>query len=127
MGADTVGGLSAVYGPAMIPFIVFAHLVLALVKLNTKLAYLPVAWADPEGVRSYMAIWELDLIAQPGILLPISTVRIISMALLLLGTVFSLWTYSRITKREGRGAVPMLFPLLILVVVVYGGLYSWLF
>lgn len=127
IGADTVKGLSAVYAPVMIPFVVFAHLVLALVKLNTKLAYLPVALADPEGIRSYLAIWELDLITQPGILLPISTVRTLSMALLLLGTVTSLLTYSRITKREGRGAVPMLFPLIMLTVVVYGGLYNWLF
>lgn len=127
MGADTVRGLSAVYAPAIVPFLLFSHLVLALVKLNTKLAYLPVAVADPMGVRSYMAMWELGLMSQPGIWLPISIVKIVALALLISGTGFSLWVYIKISRREGRGALPMLFPLLALTVVVYGGLYNWLF
>jgi len=36
-------------------------------------------------------------------------------------------TYYRLSKREGRGALPMLFPLLFLSAVVYGGFYNWLF
>lgn len=127
MGTDTVRGLSAVYAPATVPFLLSSHLVLALVKLNTKLAYLPTAAADPVGVRSYMAIWELGLLSRPGVWFPISIVKTVSLALLLLGTVLSLWTYSKISRREGRGAVPMLFPLLVLAVVVYGGFYNWLF
>jgi polyferredoxin len=127
MGADTVRGLSAVYAPTMVPLLLSSHLVLALVKLNTKLAYLPTAVADPVGVRSYMAIWELGLIRPPGIWLSISIVKVVSMALLLSGTALSIWTYSKISRRESRGALPMLFPLLILAVVVYGGLYNWLF
>ena len=104
MGADTVRGLSAVYVPTIVPLLLSSHLVLALVKLNTKLAYLPVAMADPGGVKSYMAIWELGLMPQPGIWFSISTVKIISLALLLSGTVLSLWTYSKISRGEGRGA-----------------------
>jgi hypothetical protein len=127
MGADTVRGLSAVYAPTIIPLLLSSHLVLALVKLNTKLAYLPVAAADPVGVRSYMAIWELGLMSQPGIWFTIGMVKTVSLALLSSGTVLSLWTYSKITRREGRGALPMLFPLMILAVVVYGGFYNWLF
>jgi hypothetical protein len=127
MGADTVRGLSAVYAPTIIPLLLSSHLVLALVKLNTKLAYLPVAAADPVGVRSYMAIWELGLMSQPGIWFTIGMVKTVSLALLFSGTVLSLWTYSKITRREGRGALPMLFPLMILAVVVYGGFYNWLF
>jgi ferredoxin len=127
MGTDTVRGLSAVYAPAIVPFLLSSHLVLALVKLNTKLAYLPTAAADPVGVRSYMAIWELGLLSRPGVWFSINTVKTVSMALLLSGTVLSLWTYSKISRREGRGALPMLFPLLVLAVVVYGGFYNWLF
>ena len=127
MGADTVRGLSAVYAPSIIPLLLSSHLVLALVKLNTKLAYLPVAAADPAGVRSYMAIWELDLMSQPGIWFTMGTVKAVSLALLFSGTALSLWTYSRISRREGRGAIPMLLPLVVLAVVVYGGFYNWLF
>jgi len=127
MGTDTVRGLSAVYAPAIVPFLLSSHLVLALVKLNTKLAYLPTAAADPVGVRSYMAIWELGLLSRPGVWFSINTVKTVSLALLLSGTVLSLWTYSKIARREGRGALPMLFPLLVLAVVVYGGFYNWLF
>ena len=127
MGTDTVRGLSAVYAPAILPLLLSSHLVLALVKLNTKLAYLPVAVADPIGVRSYMAIWELGLMSQPGIWLPLSMVKIVSLVLLITGTGLSLRTYTRISRREGSGALPMLFPLLLLTVVVYGGLYNWLF
>ena len=127
MAADTVRGLSAVYAPVVIPFVLSSHLVLALVKLNTKLSYLPLAMADPVGVRSYLAIWDLDLVPVPGALLPIGAVKIVSLAVLLAGTVISLVTYSRISRREGTGALPMLFPLLLLGAVVYGGLYNWLF
>ena len=127
MGADTVRGLSAVYAPTIVPLLLSSHLVLALVKLNTKLTYLPVAIADPVGVRSYMAIWELGLVSPPGIWLPLSMVKILSLVLLLSGTVLSLWTYSNISRREGRGAIPMLFPLVAMAAVVYGGLYNWLF
>jgi polyferredoxin len=127
MSADTVRGLSAVYAPSIIPLLLSSHLVLALVKLNTKLAYLPVAAADPAGVRSYMAIWELDLMSQPGVWFTMGTVKAVSLALLFSGTALSLWTYSRISRREGRGALPMLLPLVVLAVVVYGGFYNWLF
>ncbi len=127
MEADTIRGLSALYTPAILPFLVSSHLVLALVKVNAKLPYLPMAVADPVGVRSYMAIWELGLISRPGIWFPISMVKIVSLTLLLSGSVFSLWTFKKISRREGRGAGPMLFPLLVLSVVVYGGLYNWLF
>ncbi len=127
MGVDTVRGLSAVYVPTIVPLLLSSHLVLALVKLNTKLTYLPVAMADPVGVKSYMAIWELDLMSQPGIWFPMSVMKIISLVFLLSGTALSLWTYSKISRREGRGALPMLFPLVVMGVVVYGGLYNWLF
>ena len=127
MGVDTVRGLSAVYAPTLVPLLLSSHMVLALVKLNTKLAYLPVAMADPVGVRSYMAIWELGLVSQPVSLLPMSVVKVISLVFLLSGTALSLWTYSKISRREGRGALPMLFPLVVMGAVVYGGLYNWLF
>jgi hypothetical protein len=110
-----------------VPFLLSSHLVLALVKLNTKLAYLPTAAADPVGVRSYMAMWELGLMPRPGMWFPISVVKTGSLALLLLGTVLSLWTHSKISRREGMGALPMIFPLLLLAAVVYGGLVNWLF
>jgi polyferredoxin len=127
MDAHTVRGLSAVYVPAIVPLLLSSHLVLALVKLNTKLAYLPVAMADPIGVRSYMAIWELGLVSRPGMLLPMSVLKVLSLAVLLSGTVLSLWTYFRISGREGRGAIPMLLPLAFMGLVVYGGLYNWIF
>jgi len=127
VGGSTIKGLSAVYMTASVPFVLSSHLVLALVKLNTKLAYLPLAAAEPGGVRSYMAIWELGVIPRPGIWFPLTTVRTVSAALLVSGTVLSLWVYSRISRSEGRGALPMLIPLLALAVVVYGGFYNWLF
>jgi uncharacterized membrane protein YraQ (UPF0718 family) len=74
-----------------------------------------------------MAIWELDLMSQPGVWFTMGTVKAVSLALLFSGTALSLWTYSRISRREGRGALPMLLPLVVLAVVVYGGFYNWLF
>jgi len=127
LGADTVRGLSALYAPAIVPFLLSSHLVLALVKFNTKLAYLPVAAADPVGVRSYMAIWELDLMSKPEMWLSFTMVKAVSLALLITGAGLSLWAYLKISRREGRGALPMLFPLLVMAVAVYGGLYNWLF
>ncbi len=124
---DTVRGISAVYGPAVIPMMLAAHLVLALVKLNAKVPYLPLALGDPVGMRTYMAVEELGILHAPDLLLPLAVIRGLALAILLAGTGLSLWAHARITGREGRAAHPMLLPLILLGGVVYGGVLNWLF
>ena len=118
--SSTVRGLSALYAPSAIPLLLSAHVVLALVKLNTKLAYLPIAMSDPAGTRSYMAIWEFGTVPGPGMLFSLNALKTASLVLLAAGAALSLLAHFRISGREGRGALPMLFTPLFLAVVVFG-------
>jgi hypothetical protein len=49
---QTLWGFIAVYGYAFVPLVAGAYAAFALVKLNEKAGYLPLALADPAGVRA---------------------------------------------------------------------------
>jgi polyferredoxin len=127
LDTGTVRGISATYAKVVIPLLLASHGVLALVKINAKAAYLPMAMADPTGMATYTAIFELGTMKAPGLLLSIPALRVISLALLILGTVASLVVHRNTVVRKGLGSWPALIPLLLLGTVVYGGLIQWLF
>jgi len=65
-----------------IPLVLAAHAVLALVKLNAKAAYLPYAFGDPSGVKSYLAMNVMQTVTPPGVLIPLDVVKwVIALAL----------------------------------------------
>ncbi len=55
---------------SLLPLVLSAHLALALVKLNAKLGYLPLALQDPSGVKSFLAINVMQTLTPPGVLIP---------------------------------------------------------
>jgi ferredoxin len=127
LDTDTVRGLSATYAKVVIPLLLASHGVLALVKINAKASYLPLALADPIGMAPYTAIFELSTMKAPGLLLSIPALRVVSLALLVLGTAVSLVVHRNTVVRKGLGSWPALIPLFLLAIVVYGGLIQWLF
>lgn len=95
-------GLSDLLLPT-IPLLLSAHLILAVVKLNAKLGYLPLALSDLSGVRSYLAVRLLGTLPQPGVLLPLDLLKWLVLALLVIGYLLALWAVKKIAAaREGR-------------------------
>jgi hypothetical protein len=127
LDTDTVRGLSATYAAVAIPLLLASHMVLALVKINAKAAYLPLAVADPAGMASYTAVFELGTIPAPDMLLSVGSLRAVALAVLVAGTVVSLIVHRKVVAKRGLGSWPSLFPLILLGAVVYGGLIKWLF
>jgi hypothetical protein len=83
--------------------------------------------ADPAGMASYMAVFELGTVPAPDMLLTIGSLRAIALAVLAAGTVVSLIVHREAVAKRGLGSWPSLFPLVLLGAVVYGGLVKWLF
>ncbi len=67
-----------------------AHVVLAVVKINAKGAYLPLALGDPSGVKSYLALNVMNTMSAPGVILSLDLLKWIVLALLGLGYLLSL-------------------------------------
>ncbi|UCG39526.1 MAG: 4Fe-4S binding protein [bacterium] len=126
-GTDTVLGISAAFAPALVPMLLASHMVLALVKINAKSGYLPLAVADPAGVTSYMAVAELGTVARPGLLLPLGLLRGIAVLLVTAGAALSLAAHRKIGAGRGMTAGALYLPHAVLSVVVFGGLLRWLF
>ena len=126
-GGDTVGGLMATTFPAVIPLLVGAHLVLAVVKLNAKAGYLGLATADPAGVRSYLAVEELGIVARPAMVLPMAWMKAASALFMATGLAFSLIVAFRICRREGIATAPYILQIALVGLVLGGALYQWLF
>ncbi|MDF1535369.1 MAG: 4Fe-4S binding protein [bacterium] len=124
---DTVRGLSATYAGVVIPLLLASHAVLALVKINAKAAYLPLAVADPAGMASYAAVFELGILPAPDLLLPVASLRAVALAVMAAGTVTSLVVYRKMVAQRGLGSWPSLIPMILLGIVVFGGLVKWLF
>jgi len=82
-----------------IPLLLTVHLILALVKLNTKGAYLPLVLQDPTGVQSYLAMQITQTVAQPTALLPLEILKWLALAILLFGYLFSLLAARKIANR----------------------------
>ena len=112
----------------LLPTVLSAHLVLAVVKLNTKLGYLPLVAADPSGVRSYLAMHVMRTLDQPGALLSIEILKWLALALLLAGMVWSGLLARRQARSFGRGYLVGA----LVVLATFSGLYlatviTWLF
>ncbi len=84
-----------------IPLVLTAHLVLALVKVNAKAAFLPYVLQDPTGVKSYLAMNVMQLVPQPGILIPLDILKWLILLLLLAGLGISLLAARRVSGRLG--------------------------
>jgi hypothetical protein len=124
---DSLRGLMATFLPAFIPVLLGGHLLLAAVKLNAKAAYLPLAVADPGGARSYMAVEELNLVARPGLLLPLAPLKWALLVIFALCVALSLWVAFRIGRREKLPAGATAAAVVLVAASVAGGFLKWLF
>ena len=124
---DTVGGLVAVCLPSIVPLLLAAHLVLAVVKINAKAGYLALGLADPTGIQSYLAVEELGLYPKPGLLVSMGMLKGLAVFLMAGGLLLSFLTAMKITKREGVPFVPFAVQVAVAGVCFTGGLVKWLF
>ena len=131
----TVRGYLATYCFAFIPLLAGAYAAFSVIKLNEKLGYLPLVLADPAGIRTYLAINQVQILVAPESLLPLPWVRWAALAADLAGAVASVWSVGRIgaavygpdTKSATRGALVFRVGLLELSGVMLYCLKTWLF
>lgn len=132
---QSLWGFIAVYGYAFVPLIAGAYAAFALVKLNEKAGYLPLALADPAGVKTSVAINQLRLLSGPESLVPLALVRWGALALAAVGLALGLWAAGRIgaqaygagTPSARRGAAVFRMGLLALGALLLLCLRAWLF
>ncbi len=114
----------------LVPLLLAAHLVLALVKLNAKGVFLPLVLADPSGVRSYLAVNVMQVVPPPGVLVPIDLLKWVALLLLTGGYLAGLtgaWKMAR-GGAGGRGFLPAAALNLTLLLGIYViTLIHWLF
>jgi hypothetical protein len=116
-----------------IPLVLSAHLLLALVKVNAKAAFLPFVLQDPTGVQSYLAMNVMHLVPQPGLLVPLEILKWLILLLMLTGIGVSLLAVKRVAVRlEGFFSTRVYLAAGGLVVGLIGSLYvatviRWLF
>jgi polyferredoxin len=92
------GGIFSAFTLAFVPLILGAHAAFALIKVNEKLLYLPGALRDPTGVKLYLAIHKLGMMAVPREVVPLAAIRWISLALVAVGAAASLVSVGRIAR-----------------------------
>jgi len=114
----------------LIPLLLAAHAVLALVKINAKAGYLPFALEDPSGVQSYLAMNVMHTMAAPGVLLPLDGLKYLVLVLLLAGIALGGWAAWRVSRTKHNGTAFLVAALL--TVALPAGLYlatviEWLF
>ena len=126
-GKDSLLGLAAALTPALVPLFLGGHLALALVKLNAKLSYLPLAAADPSGVKTYMAVEELGLLPRPGLILSLPAIRMAAAVVLAGGVGLSILSVLKIAGKEGVPSLPFLLQIGVIGACFAGGLINWLF
>ena len=112
----------------LLPVVLSAHLVLAVVKFNTKLGYLPLVAADPSGVRSYLAIHVMQTLDQPTALLSIEVLKWLALMLVLSGSAWSLLLARRQSRAYGGGYLAGA----VVSLAIFAGMYlatviTWLF
>jgi hypothetical protein len=131
----TLWGYLAVYGHAFLPLIAGAYGAFALIKLNEKIGYLPLALGDPAGVRTYLAINELLVFPAPESLLPLSLMRWAALVLVAAGAVISLYAagragravYGNRSPAASRGSLVFQAGILALAGVMLSCVRIWLF
>jgi len=87
----------------LIPLLLAAHAVLALVKINAKAGYLPFAIADPTGVQSYLAMNVMQTMAAPGVFVPLDVLKWLVLLLLLAGMILGIFASWRVSSRHPDG------------------------
>lgn len=116
---------------AGIPMVLAAHVVLAVVKINAKGAYLPFVLQDPGGVQSYLAMNVMHTVNQPGVLIPLDILKWLVLALLLLGYGLAIIAARRVARVQGRLDRAYLAGAMTLVTIlagIYGStVIRWLF
>ena len=124
---DTVRGLMASFLPAFVPLLLGGHLLLAAIKINAKISYLPLGLADFSGVRSYMSVEELALVPRPGLLFPLAPLKWGLLCLFILSAALSVGVALSIARREKLPAGSTVVALLTVAFAVGGGFLKWLF
>lgn len=132
---QSVWGFIAVYGYAFVPLVAGAYAAFALVKLNEKAGYLPLALADPAGVKTSVAINQLRLLSGPESIVALAVARWGAVALAAAGLAIGLWSAGRIgaraygeaTPAARRGAAVFRVGLLALGTLLLLSLRAWLF
>lgn len=119
----------------LLPLVLAAHLTLAVVKLNAKLGYLPLALQDPSGVKSFLATSIMLTVAPPGVLIPLDILKWVVVILLAVGLILSLCAARTVAKFEDCGQSRIdrpFFAAALVTLVVLSGFYGstvmeWLF
>jgi len=117
---------------ALLPLVLTVHIVLALVKFNTKLGYLPLVLQDPSGVKSYLALSVMRTIPAPGVLLSLDLLKWLIAAVLAAGAATSLWACGKVAvAADGRRDAGLLagtaVSVLVLTAFYAAVVYEWLF
>ena len=119
----------------LIPLVLSAHFALAIVKLNAKFGYLPLALQDPSGVKSFLAINVMQTLAPPGVLVPLDILKWVIVVILLSGFVLSALAARAAAKAGSKGQDgmdrPFMLAALVSLVILswfYGStVVEWLF
>ncbi len=102
----TLWGYLAVYCFSFLPLVAGGYAAFAVIKLNEKLGYLPLVLGDPAGVRTWLAINELQILPAPESLFPLEAVRWAALALIAAGAGVSVWAAGRIGAAAYGAASP---------------------
>ncbi len=125
----------------LLPLVLSAHIALALVKLNAKFNYLPLAFQDPSGVKSFLAINIMQTLSPPGVLVNLDILKWVIVVILAAGFVFSALAARVVANSgsdaqgvsDGQGGMDLPFLLASLVsLLILSGFYGstvveWLF
>ncbi len=109
------------------PFFIFStfsvHLILAMVKINSRLSFLPYALFEPSGkdVVALRMSYSFDI---PGDIIPINYLRVI---LLIVPIIFYLAGFYKILREEKKIALPLFLIFTSLFVFIEKIIIMWLF
>jgi hypothetical protein len=118
-----------------LPLVLAAHLVLAIVKLNAKLGYLPLTLQDPSGVKSFLATSIMQTLSPPGVLVSLDILKWLVALLLIVGLALSIlaaWTVAGSEVKGQQTTDRPFFVAALVTIVVLSGFYGstvveWLF
>jgi len=119
----------------LLPLVLSAHLALAIVKLNAKLGYLPLALQDTSGVKSFLAINIMQTLSPPGALVSLDIVKWVIVVTLVAGLALSVVASWIVAKSDEGGKQKIDRPFIaatLVTLVVLSGFYGstvmeWLF
>jgi polyferredoxin len=119
----------------LLPLVLSAHLTLAIVKLNAKFGYLPLALQDPSGVKSFLAINVMQTMSPPGVLIALDILKWVIVVILIVGFALSVAAAWTVAKSEDNGQQKVDRPFFVAALVtlfILSGFYGstvmeWLF